>query len=87
MRLLTIVWSIMQGVLSFEEHEKRAREKLRVEKGKHIDTEKRLQFWMSRAKDLEARLNMVSTRMQGINLEVMLERAYIVRVDWRLWQG
>ncbi|KAJ8426136.1 LOW QUALITY PROTEIN: hypothetical protein Cgig2_022433 [Carnegiea gigantea] len=47
-----------EGVLSFEEHLEQACEELCAEKGKHIDTEKRLQFWMSHAKELETRLKM-----------------------------
>ncbi|KAJ8449477.1 hypothetical protein Cgig2_002274 [Carnegiea gigantea] len=45
-------------LLDAEEHLKWAREELCVEQGKHIDTEKRLQFRMIRTKELEARLNM-----------------------------
>jgi len=41
---LTIIWCIMQGVLSYEEHLERARKELRAEKGKHVDTLRMLEF-------------------------------------------
>ncbi|KAJ8449610.1 hypothetical protein Cgig2_005632 [Carnegiea gigantea] len=46
----------LEGVLSYEEHLQRAREELRAEKGKHVDTLRMLEFWKSRAHELEARL-------------------------------
>ncbi|KAJ8453380.1 LOW QUALITY PROTEIN: hypothetical protein Cgig2_008264 [Carnegiea gigantea] len=44
-------------LLDGEERLERAREELHAEKGKHIDTEKRLKFWMTHVKELDARLN------------------------------
>ena len=58
MYTLTIVWCLMQGMLLYEERLERAREKLRVEKGKYVDTLRMLEFWKSRANALEARLKM-----------------------------
>ncbi|KAJ8435238.1 hypothetical protein Cgig2_015641 [Carnegiea gigantea] len=46
------------GVLSYEERLERARDELRAEKGKHVDTLRMLEFWKSRANELEARLKM-----------------------------
>jgi len=45
-------------VLSYEERLERAREELRAEKEKHVDTLRMLEFWKSRANELEARLKM-----------------------------
>ncbi|KAJ8425902.1 hypothetical protein Cgig2_012670 [Carnegiea gigantea] len=42
--------------LSYEECLERASEELRAEKGKHVDTLRMLEFWKSRAHELEARL-------------------------------
>ena len=56
MHTLTVSWSSMQGVLSYEECLERAREELRAKKGKHVDTLRILEFWKSRAHELEARL-------------------------------
>ena len=56
MHTLTVGWSSMQGVLSYEERLERASEELRVKKGKHVDTLRMLEFWKSRAHELEVRL-------------------------------
>ncbi|KAJ8444430.1 hypothetical protein Cgig2_005952 [Carnegiea gigantea] len=47
-----------EGVLSYEERLEQTREELCTKKEKHIDIERKLQFWMTHAKELEARLNM-----------------------------
>jgi len=58
---LTVGWSSMQGVLSYEERLEQAREELRAEKGKHVDTLRMLEFWKSRVHDLKARLKRCAT--------------------------
>ncbi|KAJ8422394.1 LOW QUALITY PROTEIN: hypothetical protein Cgig2_028209 [Carnegiea gigantea] len=45
-----------EGVLLYEERLERAREELRAKKGKHVGTLRILEFWKSRAHELEARL-------------------------------
>ncbi|KAJ8427850.1 hypothetical protein Cgig2_012550 [Carnegiea gigantea] len=50
-----------EGVLSYEEHLEQAHEELRAEKEKHVDTLRMLEFWKSRANELEARLKMYAT--------------------------
>jgi len=49
---LTISWSSMQGVMSYKERLERAREELRAEKGKHVDTLRMLEFRKSRVHKL-----------------------------------
>ena len=44
----------MKGVLTFEEWLEGARDELCTEQQKNIDTERRLYFWMSHEKELEA---------------------------------
>jgi len=89
--LLTIVWCIMQGVLSFGERLEWAREELCAEQGKHLDTEKRIQFWMTCAKELEASLNMCQAHGKhqdaGHQLGGDVGVAYIMREEWRFCQG
>ncbi|KAJ8430890.1 hypothetical protein Cgig2_003883 [Carnegiea gigantea] len=45
-----------EGVLSYEERLEQAREELRAEKGKPVDTLRMLEFWKSHVHELEARL-------------------------------
>ena len=50
--------NVVQGVLSYEERLKRAREDVRNERAKHDATLASLEFWRTRAKELEAKLQM-----------------------------
>ncbi|KAJ8435883.1 hypothetical protein Cgig2_010916 [Carnegiea gigantea] len=59
-----IVSTIGKGVLSYEEHLKRTHEELRAEKGKHVDILRMLEFWKSRANELEARLKVCAVPSQ-----------------------
>ncbi|KAJ8426989.1 LOW QUALITY PROTEIN: hypothetical protein Cgig2_033847 [Carnegiea gigantea] len=77
---VTVIYMLCtKGVLLYEEHLERAREELRVEKEKHITTERKLQFWMTRAKELEARLNM--GKAHGHHPDAVLQPGGDVGVD------
>ena len=59
----------MQAVLSYEERLQRVRQELREEREKHGVTCSRLQFWQSRAKELEARLEVYEGKQGGEDLK------------------
>jgi len=57
----------MQGVLSYEERLQRVRQELREEREKHGVTCTRVQYWQSRAKELEARLQIYEGKQEEEN--------------------
>jgi len=56
---------IMQGVLSYEEKLQRAREELAIRAWEAWGTRNRVAFWQSRAKELEARLQIYEGEKEG----------------------